>query len=141
MQDMTRDEAYGFLAAGTRTGKLATVRADGRSHVAPVWFVVDGDELVFMTWHDSVKARNLARTGRAAMVVDLEEPPYAFVVVEGPVEILESDPRLIELATTIGGRYMGQARAEEFGLRNGVPGEWVVRLRPDTIIARDDVSG
>jgi Pyridoxamine 5'-phosphate oxidase len=34
-------ECRAFLAEGTRTGKLATVRADGRAQVTPVWFVLD----------------------------------------------------------------------------------------------------
>jgi hypothetical protein len=36
-----------FLAAGTRTAKVATVRKDGSPHVTPVWFVLDGNDLVF----------------------------------------------------------------------------------------------
>ena len=47
MRSMTRDEAMAFLAEGTRTGKLATIRKDGSPNVAPIWFVVDGDSLVF----------------------------------------------------------------------------------------------
>ena len=46
---MTDEQARAFLAAGYRTGKLATVRADGRPHVAPIWFVLDGADLIFMT--------------------------------------------------------------------------------------------
>ncbi len=46
---MTRAEVRSFLGHGTRTGKLATVGADGGPHVMPVWFVLDGDELVFTT--------------------------------------------------------------------------------------------
>ena len=77
MREMTRDEAFSFLSEGTRTGKLATTRENGRPHVAPIWFVIDDGDVVFTTWHQSVKLRNLANDSRAAMVVDLEEPPYA----------------------------------------------------------------
>ena len=52
---MSRERIYEFLAAGTHTGKLATVRADGRPHVAPIWFVIDGDDLLFMTNESTVK--------------------------------------------------------------------------------------
>jgi PPOX class probable F420-dependent enzyme len=137
---MSQAEALAFLGEGTRTGKLATVRSDGRPHVAPVWFVIDDGDIVFNTWHTSVKARNLSREGRAALAVDMESPPYAFVVVEGEVQLSSDDPRLLELATRIGERYMGPDRAEEFGRRNGVEGELVVRLRLDKVIARSDVS-
>lgn len=138
---MRPEEVRRFLAEGTRTGKLATVRADGRPHVAPIWFVLDGDEVVFTTGEDTVKGRNLARTGRAAMTVDDETPPYAFAVVEGRVSISEDPGELLDWATRIGGRYMGAHRAEQFGRRNGVPGELLVRLRMEKVISMDDVAG
>src|SRR6187551_2124231 len=64
MHVMSREEWRGFISAGGRTGKLATVRPDGRPHVVPVWFVLDGEDLVFTTWHTSVKAVNLRRDPR-----------------------------------------------------------------------------
>lgn len=140
MRDMDRDEAIAFLRHGTRTGKLATVRPDGRPHVAPVWFVVHGDEIVTMTWYTSVKARNLRIDARAALTVDLEEPPYGFVLVEGTVSMDGEDPRKVDIATEIGGRYMGEDRAEEFGRRNGVEGELVLRLSIDRITAKADMA-
>lgn len=141
MREMSREEAIEFLSMGTRTGKLATVRSDGRPHVVPIWFVVDGDDIVFTTWHESVKCSNMQRSGEAALAVDLEEPPYAYVSVEGETRLSDDPDELLAIATRIGGRYMGADRAEEFGRRNGVEGELVVRLRMDKLIARDDVAG
>ena len=138
---MSREEAIGFLLSGTRTGKLATVREDGRPHVVPIWFVMEDDAVVFTTWHESVKLRNLAKNARASMVVDLEEPPYAYVVVEGTVTLSDDLDELRSFATRIGGRYMGADRAEEYGERNGVPGEVVVRLHIEKVIAKDDIAG
>ena len=43
-------------------------------------------------------------------------------------------------AAIIGGRYMGADRAEEFGARNGVEGELVIRLHPDRIVSAADVA-
>lgn len=141
MNAMTRQEALAFLATGTRTGKLATVRPDGRPHVVPVWFVVEGEDLVFNTWHESVKARNLANDPRASLVVDYQEPPYGYVMVEGVAEILDDIDEVRRIATVIGSRYMGEDRAEEFGARNGVAGELAVRLRIERFVGRDDVAG
>lgn len=140
MRDMTRNEAIAFLQEGTRTAKLATVRPDGRPHVTPVWFLVDGDEIVTMTWHTSVKARNLRIDPRAALTVDLEEPPYAFVMVEGTVTLAEDPPDKLSIATAIGGRYMGPDQAEDFGERNAVEGELVVRMTIDTIVAKHEMA-
>jgi PPOX class probable F420-dependent enzyme len=137
---MTHDESVGFISAGTRTGKLATVRANGAPHVTPIWFVVDGEDLVFNTWHTSAKAKHLARDPRASLVVDLEEPPYAYVLVEGTVTISRDLDEITRFATRIGARYMGEDRAQEYGVRNGVKGELLVRLHMDRVVALDDIS-
>jgi PPOX class probable F420-dependent enzyme len=141
MKDMTRSEIETFLMAGTRTGKLATVKADGGPHVVPIWFVLDGDDNVFTTWHTSVKARNLRSHDRAALSVDVERPPYAFVMVDGPVSISDDMEEARRFATRIGARYMGDDRAEEFGERNAVEGELVVRLRMEKVVGKDDMAG
>ena len=140
MRHMTHDESVDFISAGTRTGKLATVRANGAPHVTPIWFVVDGDDLVFNTWHTSAKAKHLARDPRASLVVDLEEPPYAYVLVDGTVTISGDLDEITRFATRIGARYMGEDRAEEFGARNGVEGELLVRIHMDRVIGLDDIS-
>ncbi len=140
MRKMTDDERRTFLSSGTRTGKLAWVAGNGAPHVAPVWFMLDGDDIVFNTHSDSGKAKALAREGRASLVVDLEEPPYGFVKVDGTISFDDDLDRVRTLAAQIGGRYMGPDRAEEFGERNGVAGERIVRLTPTKITALDDVS-
>nr|WP_242417987.1 hypothetical protein [Frankia sp. CpI1-P] len=43
-------------------------------------------------------------------------------------------------ATRIAARYMGADRAEEYGARNGVPGELLVRLSPTQVVALADVA-
>ena len=48
---------------------------------------------------------------------------------------------LVRTATLIGARYMGPERAEEFGKRNGVPGELVVRIRPTKVLATFAMTG
>ena len=140
-RDMTPDEIRAFLSRGTRTAKVATSGPDGRPHVMPVWFALDGEELVFTTWGESVKGRNLRRNRRAAIVVDEDVAPFAFVHIRGPVTLSEDLEELLRFATAIGGRYMGSDRAEEFGRRNAVPGELLVRLHPERVIASADVAG
>ncbi|MHA6630791.1 PPOX class F420-dependent oxidoreductase [Pseudonocardia sichuanensis] len=130
-----------FLTHGTRTGKVGYLAADGRPLVAPVWFVLSGDELVFNTGAGTAKGRAITRDPRLVLCVDLEEPPFAFVQVQGTATISTDPDDLVATATAIGGRYMGADRAEEFGKRNGVPGELVVRLRPSRIIAELDMTG
>ena len=140
MQNMTPTEYKDFLTTGTRTGKLATVRNDGRPHVAPIWFVLDGDTLVFTTWHESVKAANIRRDPRVSICVDEETPPFAFVIVEGTVAITEDPKERLYWATRIADRYMGSELAEVYGQRNSVEGELVVRIEPSRVIAQKDLA-
>lgn len=138
---MTPERTHEFLSHGQRTGKVATVRADGRPHVAPIWFVMDGDDVVFMTGADTVKGRTMARDPRVSMVVDLEEPPYAFVTVEGRVTLSEDLDEMLPISIAIAQRYVSADQAEAFGRRNAVKGELLVRLHPDKVIAIDDLTG
>jgi PPOX class probable F420-dependent enzyme len=137
---MSDERRRAFLMEGTRTGKLATVRRDGRPHVVPIWFVLDGDDVVFTTGGESVKGRSLRRDGRASLCVDDAAPPFSFVAIDGRVEIAEDAGELLLWATRIGARYMGSERGEEFGRRNAVPGELLVRLRPQHVLAVDGVA-
>jgi hypothetical protein len=63
------------------------------------------------------------------------------VQVQGDAELSEDPGELLRTATAIAARYMGQDRAEEFGKRNGVPGELVVLLRPTKVLAVLDMTG
>jgi PPOX class probable F420-dependent enzyme len=129
-----------FLSTGTRTGMLGYLASDGRPLVAPVWFVVDNDQLVFNTAASSAKGKALQRDPRVVMTVDDPHPPFSFVQVQGVAELSEDPDALVDLATRIGGRYMGADRAEEFGRRNGVPGELIVRVRSTKVIKAFNVA-
>jgi hypothetical protein len=63
------------------------------------------------------------------------------VIVEGTAVNSEADQaQLVSWAARLGGRYMGPDRAEEFGKRNGVPGELVMRITPTRIIAEEAIA-
>ncbi|MFD7965588.1 PPOX class F420-dependent oxidoreductase [Streptomyces zaomyceticus] len=140
MTRMTDEQWRAFVSAGTRTGKLATVRDDGSPHVVPIWFLLDGDSFVFNTGKDTVKGRNLARDGRVSLCIDDDRPPFAFVSLSGQAELSEDPAELRHWAGRIGARYMGEDRADEFGERNGVPGELLVRVRIQKVIAKGGVA-
>jgi PPOX class probable F420-dependent enzyme len=140
---ITPDEVHALLTSDPpHTGKLATVRADGRPHVVPIWFALDESDgaVVFNTGATSVKGRNLARSGIAALSVDIEVPPFTFLMIEGRAELVDDLNALRTWAARIGGRYMGEERGEEYGARNGVPGELLVRLHPDRVTGMADLA-
>src|SRR5918994_5026648 len=141
---MDDEEIRAFLAYVTRTGKLAWTAASGQPHVAPVWFVVDGAapalEVGFNTGAETARGGALRRDGRVSLLVDDETPPFSFVKLTGRVTLSEDLVEVRAWASRIGGRYMGLDRAEEFGARNGVLGELLVRLRPDRVLAERGVA-
>jgi PPOX class probable F420-dependent enzyme len=132
---MTREEWHAFVSAGTRTGKLAVVRKDGSPHVAPVWFVLDGDDFVFNTGATTIKGYALRREGRAMICVDDDRPPFSFVSARGTVTISDDLDAMLPWSIRIAARYMGADRAEDFGRRNAVAGELLARLTPTHVIA------
>ncbi|MCX5211878.1 PPOX class F420-dependent oxidoreductase [Kitasatospora sp. NBC_00240] len=140
MAHMTEPEWRAFLGAGTRTAKLASTRADGRPHVAPVWFLLDGEDIVLNTGKDTVKGRTLARDGRVMLCVDDDRPPFSFVLVQGTATLSEDLPEVRAWATRIAARYMGEDLAEQYGERNGVPGELLVRVRIEKVTARAGIA-
>ena len=141
MPSLADPDIRAFLAHATRTGKLAWTAADGRPLVAPIWFLVEDGTLVFNTGAATAKGRALVRDARVALCVDLEEPPYGFVQVQGTVTTSADPDELLRTATALAARYMGAARSAEFGRRNAVPGELVVRLHPSRVVATLDMTG
>jgi len=140
MPEMTKEEYKEFLLQGTKTGKLATVREDGRPHVVPIWYDLDGDNLVFTTGEMTVKAKNMKRDPRVSLSVDDQTPPYSFVTIEGTVSFSNDPEELLHWATRIGGRYMGEDQAEAFGKRNASEGEMLVTIKPTKVIAYKDIT-
>jgi PPOX class probable F420-dependent enzyme len=141
MRRMDEAEIRAYLKAGTRTGKLAVARLDGSPMVVPIWFGVDDDDtLLFTTWGDTVKGRSLRRDGRVSLCVDEDEPPYSYVRVDGVATISEDPELLRRWATKIAGRYMGAELAEQYGERNGVPGELLVRINPTKVVAQAGIA-
>ena len=138
--DKLTSEHRNFLMGQVRTAKLATVRQDGRPHVTPVWFELDGDTLVFTTWHTSIKAVNIRRDGRVCLCVDDERPPFSYIQIEGTAVMSTDSKALSYWSTRIAGRYIGEGLAEAYGKRNSVEGELLVRVTPTKIVFIKDVA-
>ncbi len=140
MASIDDPDVRAFLSHGTRTGKIGWTASDGRPLVTPVWFALEDDALVFNTGANSAKGKAIARDPRLVLCVDLEEPPFAFVQVQGTATVSADPDELLRTATLLAGRYLGPDRAEEFGRRNAVPGELVVRLHPTKVNASLDMT-
>jgi PPOX class probable F420-dependent enzyme len=148
---MNPQEVMNFLNLGTMTAKVSTASLDGIPHVAPVWFVVDYDPrgssnkdltVIFTTFYNSVKARHLISNPKICLSVDDQKPPFSFVILNGIAEI-DQNPNyneLLRLTRRLAERYMGKENAEQYGKRNAVKGECIIRIKPGKIIAQKNVS-
>ena len=140
MRNMDDADARAFLTSGTRTGKVATASLQGQPLCAPVWFILDGDDVVFLTTATTAKGRNLRANPRAALVVDDDSFPFAFVLVRGPVTLDDEPSDRLAWATRIASRYVPADRAEEFGARNDAPGETLVRLHMERVVGQAELA-
>jgi PPOX class probable F420-dependent enzyme len=144
MYIMSREQWWDFAMHGTRTGKLATVRANGTAHVAPIWFLLnetDGhDEIIFNTAATSLKGKALQRDPRFTLCVDDQEPPYSYVLFQAEAVLSEDLDESLHWATRIATRYMGEHNADSYGKRNAVPGEYLVRARITKITAQANIA-
>ncbi len=138
---MSEERWRAFLVERPRTAKLATTRKNGRPHIAPIWIDIDDDgSIIFTTHASSLKGKSLQRDPRVSLCVDDDTPPFSYVIVEGTAHVSEDPVKLLRAATRIGGRYMGADQAEQYGRRNGVPGELLVSIDPNRVIAREGIS-
>jgi len=141
MDRMSAKECQEFLSSGCRTGKLATVRRDGRPHVTPIWFIIDGNDLVLMTHESSLKGKNIQRDPRAMISVDDEVFPFGFVLVEGVAKVERPvAANLLPWARRIAQRYVPSEYVESTGNRNAVDGELLVRVPMSKVTGMRDVA-
>ena len=130
-----------FLLSPVRPAILATTRRDGRPHAAPIWYDLDDDgTIVFTTGADTVKGHGVRRTGKVALCVQDDQPPFSFVIIDGDATWSADLDQLRYWAARLGGRYMGADRADEYGARNGVPGELLIRVMPNHVVAERDIA-
>ena len=148
---MSKAEIGRFLMRGTFTGKLATVKKDGSSHVVPIWFVLDNrnssrggkivGDIILTTGDTSVKAQNIRRDNKVSICVDDQTPPFSFVTIFGTAKIHPyKQKEVLRWATKIAERYMGKDNAEAYGKRNSEEGLVLVRIKPRRILAEKDIA-
>ena len=149
MTEMSKAEIGRFLMQGTFTGKLATVKKDGSSHVVPIWFVLDNrnsrgrkiGDIILTTGDTSVKAQNIQRDNRVSICIDDQTPPFSFVTIFGIAKIHPyKQKEVLRWATKIAERYMGKDNAEAYGKRNSEEGLVLVRIKPRRILAEKDIA-
>ena len=141
MEKMNQNEIKEFLMRGTYTAKLGTINKDGSPHITPIWFILDeNDHIIFTTYFKSLKAKNLVRNPKVSICVDDQVPPFSFVIVNGNAKIMTNSKDLLIWTTKIAERYMGKELSLDYGKRNAVEGELIIKVIPTKINGQKDIS-
>jgi nitroimidazol reductase NimA-like FMN-containing flavoprotein (pyridoxamine 5'-phosphate oxidase superfamily) len=127
---MTLDECQAFLS--DKHVAVLSISEEGRGpRSVPVWYVYEpGGSPYVATGADSKKAALLAQAGRCTLCVQVEEIPYRWVSVEGPIVMspLEEPAELQALAY----RYLGQEMGDQWLASTAGNSTVIVRLSPET---------
>ena len=69
-----------------------------------------------------------------------QAPPFSFVIVDGIAKVFSQSPDLLEWTTKIAEGYMGKELSLEYGRRNAVGGELLIKIIPTKINGQKDIS-
>jgi PPOX class probable F420-dependent enzyme len=130
-------ERQNFLA-DKHVGVLSVEATDGRPPASvPIWYgYTPGGQILINTGASSRKARLIQQAGRVTLVVQREEPPYQYVIVEGTVVDVTS-PTPLEVRHAIAIRYLGEEGGRAFVAGMGDNASVLFTVRPDRWITAD----
>ena len=132
--DTERDQ---FLAE-KHIGILSVAAEDGRPPASvPIWYdYTPGGNIRINTGASRRKARLIERAGALTLVVQREELPYQYVVVEGTV-VDSTTPAPLEVREAIAIRYLGEAGGRGFVRSLGDYDSVLFTIRPDRWLTAD----
>ena len=110
MPRLTAQEIDHYLA-GPHVAHLATIRADGGPHLAPVWYQWQEGKVLVVSGVGAVKTRNIRANPKVSLSVATDEWPYQYIILEG--EAVVSSDNLREVVRSIFARYEGEERGQE----------------------------
>lgn len=128
---MFDDAARKFLGKPL-IARLTTMSSDGYPHSVPIWYMLDGDDLLFVSDRVARKVQNVLGNSKGSAVVGGDVTDEAGYMFRGDLSI-EEDPD--HVATF---RMVDRYETKENGDR--LKEEWknddvvVIRLRPKTVI-------
>ena len=88
MPKLSVEERDAFLHERGHLARIATLQADGRPSVVPVWFVYEDGKIIITPRKHSAFWANIQKDLRVAIAIDEEAGLYRKVLVEGDAEVL-----------------------------------------------------
>ena len=130
---MIGNEEQDAFVSGNKWAVVTTLRSDGAPSSSVVFYAREGDEILFSTTEDRLKAKTLERDPRIAVCVIDEGPPYRYVTVEGRAALQRDDivPAHVAINKAMrGGDFTPPAGFEE---RLRQQRRLIVRVRPERV--------
>ena len=127
------------FAAEVNVAVLATVDGKGRPHATPIWYMLEGDEVVLSVSRGGQKHRNLERNPEVMLVIDSRKVPYYALMVAGRMEIgppLDDEQRL-----TLSTRYLGEEIGRRYVEMTAGDGDVSLRLKPRKVMEFNGRAG
>ena len=136
-RELTESERQEFLAA-KHVAVLSVAATNGRPPASiPIWYdYKPGGNIRITTGSSSRKARLIKQAGAVALVVQNEEPPYQYVVVEASVADV-TDPTPPQVLSEIAVRYLGEEGAQQFVQSMDGHDNVLFIFRPDRWLSAD----
>ncbi|MDQ2627165.1 MAG: pyridoxamine 5'-phosphate oxidase family protein [Actinomycetota bacterium] len=133
----TETERQQFLA-DKHIAVLSVAATDGRPPASvPIWYDYSpGGNIVLDTGTGTRKVRLIDQAGAVTLVVQREELPYQYVVVEGTV-IDATTPAPLEPLETIAIRYLGEEAGRAFAASMDSASSVLYTIRPDRWFSAD----
>jgi PPOX class probable F420-dependent enzyme len=137
MKAFSESERQEFLA-DKHVAVLSVDAGDGRPPASvPIWYdYTPGGNIRIMTGASSRKARLIERAGAVTLVVQREEPPYQYVVVEGSI-VETTKPAPVDVAEAVAIRYLGEEGGRAFVRSMEGVEEVLFTIRPDRWLSAD----
>lgn len=137
MKAFSETQRQAFLA-DKHVAVLSVAATEGRPPASvPIWYdYTPGGDVRIMTGPSSRKARLITQTGAVTLVVQREEPPYQYVVVEGTV-VETTNPAPADVQESIAIRYLGEEGGRAFVQSMEGVEEVLFTIRPDRWLSAD----
>ena len=105
---MTSHEMHAFLDEG-RDLQVASINADGTPHLVTMWYLRDGEDLLFWTYAKSQKVVNVRRDPRATVLVATGEKYEELkgVSINGSTSVIDDLDEVLAFGEKVYEKYWG----------------------------------
>lgn len=117
MPRLTKAEVDELLDERGHLLRVATVDDDGFPRVVPIWFIRQGDNILFTPRGSSVFLANIRRDPRVGLSIDEDPLPYRKVTARGTARIIHepgNDDEWRDLYRSIAKRYVDDDVADAY---------------------------